>query len=296
MSNLQDALTFGRYTAHVVPAGTFALDGGAMFGIIPRPMWEKRIQADDKHRIDLATNCLLLRDGEKVILVDNGMGDKWSDKHKSIFKVGEQTLVANLAALGVTPHDVTDLVLTHLHFDHAGGTTYIDADGNRRLRFPNANVHVGKRNWEWAKDPVERDRGSYRNENFDLIDDDRLVLHDDEVCLADGGGLVQLFDEVWAYSCDGHTSGQLLPLVGREGGWRLLYGADMIPTHHHVRMPWHMGYDLRPTTLLQEKRALLSLCADENVALMYEHDLDIAVSAIVRDGDDFAVGEAVRRA
>ncbi|MCP4499905.1 MAG: MBL fold metallo-hydrolase [Deltaproteobacteria bacterium] len=296
---LHAPLHLGRYDAQVIQAGRFALDGGAMFGVIPRTMWEKRIEPDARHRIDLATNCLLLRDGKRVILVDNGMGNKWNAKEQGIFKIGEWTLLENLQKAGVAADDVTDLFLTHLHFDHAGGSTALDENEELRITFANANVHVGKRNWEWAKDPVERDRGSYRRENFELLNEGgRLVLHDDEKCLAEGAAPIRIFDDFEAFSCDGHTSGQLLPLVGPVGAnndvMRLLYGADMIPTQHHVRMPWHMGYDLRPTTLLKEKRALLSLCSDEHVALLFEHDLQTAVASIVREGKDFSVNTPLR--
>jgi glyoxylase-like metal-dependent hydrolase (beta-lactamase superfamily II) len=273
----------GRYQAQVVSAGTFALDGGAMFGIIPKPLWEKKMAADEANRIDLGTNCLLLRDGVKTVLVDCGMGTKWQGKQQQQFKVHTH-LSEQLIAAGSSMAEVTDLVLTHLHFDHAGGTTLLDADGSLQMAFANARVHVAKRNWLWAAAPNERDRGSYRNDSWlplTTTDNDRLVLHDDV------NGAVTLFDELTAVLCDGHTTGQMLPLVGALDQ-RALYSGDMIPTRAHVRMPWIMGYDLRPVTMLEEKRRLLSLCADERVRLVYEHDPVDAVSMIHRDGDDFS--------
>jgi len=276
--------TLGRYEATIVSAGTFALDGGAMFGIIPKPLWEKKIPADDKNRIPMGTNCLLLRDGKRTVLVDCGMGEKWADKQKDQFKV-DTTLATTLPLAGCSFDDVTDVVLTHLHFDHAGGLTRIDAHGALAMTFKNARVHVGRRNWEWAQRPNDRDRGSYRDDSWRPLlstERDRLVLVDDVDRSA------RLFDDVDAIFCEGHTTGQMLPIVG-HGDRRALYGADMVPTRAHVRMPWIMGYDLRPLEMLDEKRRLLGLCADEHVALVYEHDANEPVTGVARDGDDFAV-------
>ncbi len=272
----------GRYDAVVVNAGTFALDGGAMFGIIPKPLWEKKIPADDANRIAMATNCLLLRDGARTILVDCGMGTKWGDKQKAQFKV-DHVLEASLGAQGVALDDVTDIILTHLHFDHAGGLTHADGVGGLAMSFKNARVHVGARNWQWAHNPNDRDRGSYRSDSFSplaTVEKDRLVLVDD----LNAKGVI--IDDVEAIFCEGHTTGQMLPLVG-AGDARALYAADMVPTAAHVRMPWIMGYDLRPIELLDEKRRLLSLCADDGVAIIYEHDVQTAIGGIARDGDDF---------
>ncbi|HEY1098632.1 MAG TPA: MBL fold metallo-hydrolase [Myxococcota bacterium] len=277
------ASRLGRYDAVVVGAGTFALDGGAMFGIIPKPLWEKKIPADAANRIPMATNCLLLRDGVRTVLVDCGMGRKWGDKQTAQFKVDDR-LEAALAAQGVAFADVTDVVLTHLHFDHAGGLTYLDGAGALAMTFANARVHVGKRNWQWAHAPNERDRGSYRADSFsplDTLEKDRLVVVDD----VNATGTI--LPDIEAVFCEGHTTGQMLPIVGARDQ-RALYAADMVPTAAHVRLPWIMGYDLRPIDLLHEKRRLLGLCADDGVAIVYEHDVQVAVGGIVRDGDDFA--------
>ncbi len=272
-------LPLGRYQATIVSAGTFALDGGAMFGIIPKPLWEKQIPADDKNRIMMETNCLLLRDGSKTILIDCGMGTKWPAKQKEQFKV-DTTLEQSLKDAGVGVDDVTDLVLTHLHFDHAGGATRFDAGGALAMTFQNARVHVGRRNWEWAHKPNDRDRGSYRDESWlplDGADRDRLVFVDDTHQRG------RVLDDVEALFCEGHTTGQMLPLVGARDQ-RALYGADMVPTRAHVRIAWHMGYDLRPLEVMEEKRVLLGLCADEGVVLVHEHEMGQPTSSIVRTG------------
>lgn len=272
----------GRYQATVVSAGTFALDGGAMFGVVPKPLWEKKIPADEKNRITLGTNCLLLCDGKRTILIDCGMGTKWPEKAAEQFKV-DTTLEQSLLAAGVSLGDVTDLVLTHLHFDHAGGATRHDAAGQLVMTFPNARVHIGKRNWAHAHAPNDRDKGSYRDESWkplDGTDKDRVVFVDDE------NGRAHILDDIDALVCEGHTTGQLLPLVG-SGDQRALYGADMVPTRAHVKLAWNMGYDLRPLELLEEKRALLGLCADDGVLLVHEHEMAQPTSQIVRDGHDF---------
>lgn len=284
MSRLHCLGALGRYEATIVRTGTFALDGGAMFGIIPKPLWEKKIPADAENRIPMATNCLLLQDGARTVLVDCGMGQKWNSKQQAQFKV-DDVLDEALKEAGVTVDDVTDVVLTHLHFDHAGGLTRSTDGGGLAMTFANARVHVGRRNWQWAHAPNERDRGSYRADSFSPLDDverDRLVLIDD-----DGQGRASILEDMSAIVCEGHTTGQFLPLVGRLDR-RALYGADMVPTSAHVRMPWIMGYDLRPIELLAEKRRLLSMCADDDVALIYEHDAGVPAHYIARDGDDFS--------
>lgn len=272
----------GRYEATIICTGTFALDGGAMFGIIPKPLWEKKIPADAENRIPMATNCLLLRDGLRTVLVDCGMGQKWADKQKAQFKTVD-VLDAALAEAGVSVDDITDVVLTHLHFDHAGGLTRKTEGGGLAMTFKNARVHVGRRNWAWAHAPNDRDRGSYRADSFSPLDDverDRLVLIDDNA------GRAPIMDDLEALVCEGHTTGQFLPLVGKSDR-RALYTADMVPTAAHVRMPWIMGYDLRPIEMLDEKRRLLTMCADEGVTVVYEHDVAVPRSGIARDGDDF---------
>jgi glyoxylase-like metal-dependent hydrolase (beta-lactamase superfamily II) len=267
----------GRWQVELISAGTFALDGGAMFGIVPKPLWEKKIPADEKNRIPLDTRCMVLRDGERVVLVDCGMGSQWNDKERDIYRI-DAHLDASLAAVGVQPAEVTDLVLTHLHFDHAGDVTRLDAQGNPRLTFANARVHLGRRAWEHAHAPNERDRGSFRAPCWAPLDSAeraRVVL------VADQDGRARILPELDAVVCEGHTTGQLLPLVGAHDQ-RALYGADMFPTRAHVPVPWHMGYDLRPIVVMEEKRRLVTMCHAEGITLVHEHDHVFPTSTIVR--------------
>ncbi|MBI1945936.1 MAG: MBL fold metallo-hydrolase [Deltaproteobacteria bacterium] len=270
-------MDLGRWQVDLISAGTLALDGGAMFGIVPKPLWEKKIPADEKNRIPLDTRCVVLRDGERLVLIDCGMGTQWNDKERDIYRI-DAHLDASLAAVGVTPADVTDLVLTHLHFDHAGDTARLDAAGTPRLTFTNARVHVGRRAWELAHAPNERDRGSFRAQCWAPLDGaerPRVVLVDDR------DGRASILPELDAMVCEGHTTGQLLPLIG-AADQRALYGADMFPTRAHVPVPWHMGYDLRPLVVMEEKRRLVELCVAERITLIHEHDTRFPTSSLSR--------------
>lgn len=283
------SLSLGRYEAFVVSAGTFALDGGAMFGVIPKALWQKKMPADEQNRVRLGLNVLVLRDGERTVLVDTGMGDKWSSRHREIFGLEGPGLIAGLSAVGIAPKDVTDVFLTHLHFDHAGGATVRREDGTLAPAFSNARIHVGRKNLEWAKAATERDRGSYREENFRplLEERDRLVLLDEGP-----RARCEPLPDVEVVVCEGHTTGQLLPFVGAKDQ-RLLFAADMIPTRAHVRTAWHMGYDLRPLDVLREKRALLERCVNERIPVLFEHEPDAPLSPIEPDGDDFQAGAPI---
>ncbi len=269
--------TIGRYRLHEIRDGTFALDGGAMFGIVPRPLWEKAIPPDSRNRIVLALRCLLLDDGERRILVDNGIGDKWSDKHRDIYAIDKSrhNLDAELARAGLDRERITDVVLTHLHFDHAGGTTR-RAGGALELAFPRATFHVQRRNWEWAQRPSERDAGSYLSENFALLaDSDRLNLVDGEL---------ELFPGVDLIVSEGHTPGLQLVRVS-EGDKCLVHCADLIPTSAHLRPHYVMGYDLRPLDTMEEKKILLAEAIEEGWTLYFEHDPNIAACTVAeRDG------------
>jgi glyoxylase-like metal-dependent hydrolase (beta-lactamase superfamily II) len=263
----------GDLKLHAISDGTFALDGGAMFGIVPKPLWEKQIPADDKNRIRLALRCLLIEAGQRRILVDDGMGEKWSDKQVGIYGLdrSETSLDRELARVGVDRAAITDVILTHLHFDHAGGTTRRGAGGQLELAFPNATYHLQSRNWEWARHPTERDAGSYLSDSFDLLEGSgRLHLVDGEV---------ELFPGIHVEPSEGHTTAlQLVRVSG--GGETLVYCADLIPTSAHIKVSWIMGYDLRPLVCIEEKKRLLSRALAGNWMLFFEHDPQIAACRV----------------
>lgn len=273
-------MKLGRYELHAVRDGTLALDGGAMFGIVPRPLWERKIPPDPRNRIPLAARCLLAvdRDAGRVILVDAGMGDKWDARSVDIYGIDKSQgdLLAGLRRLGFGPEDVTDLLLTHLHFDHVGGATRRLPGGELALVFPRAVHHLQRRNWSWAHAPTEKDAGSYRAENFELLQHSNL-LH-----LVDG--TAELFPDVELIVSEGHTAGQQLPRF-HDGTAHLTYCGDVIPTAAHLRPSWIMAYDLHPLTTLEEKKVLVAEALEDDGILFFEHDPNVAACRLEeRDG------------
>jgi len=281
-------LEVGRYRIASLLAGTFALDGGAMFGIVPRPLWEKRIRPDSRHRIRLAARCLLALDAAagRAILVDAGMGSSWDEKERDIFQVEEAGggLVGALARHGLAPGDVTDVVITHLHFDHVGGAIRHDAGGARTLTFPRAVHHVQRRAWHQAHSAGERDRGSFRGEDLELL------AHSSQLHLVDGDE--PLFPDVELIVSEGHTPGQQLPRF-RGGGTHLTWCGDVIPTHHHLRPSWVMAYDLDPAATVDEKKVLLAEALEDDGVLCFEHDEAMAACRLREDDGQPVFREAV---
>lgn len=264
----------GPYELHTIEAGRLGLDGGAMFGIVPKPLWERRIKADERNRIPLHMRCLLLVGEGRVILVDNGLGDKFDDKFRDIYAVDVETynLDLSLEQAGFSRDDVTDVVLTHLHFDHCGGSTRRGDDG-LELAFPNAQFYVQRAHWEWARDPNVREAASFLNENLDpLAETDRLQL-------VEGPGT--LFPHVEVLTVNGHTEAQQLVKVSDEER-SLVFVADLLPTTAHLRDAWVMAYDVRPLVTIDEKRAFLEQAVDEGWDFFFEHDPVTAVGTPTR--------------
>jgi glyoxylase-like metal-dependent hydrolase (beta-lactamase superfamily II) len=262
-------MKIGKYTVHLIESGAFALDGGAMFGVVPKTLWTKANPADEKNRIAMVTRNILLVSDNRKILVDTGMGNKWDEKARDIYKIdqAQNSLTRGLAQLGISAEDITDVLLTHLHFDHTGGSTVM-VNGTTIPAFPNATYYVQKSNFDWALEPTERDKGSYLRENFEpLARAGVLKVLDDSV--------EQLDHEIEVMRFNGHTRGQQLFKL-TDGTTTLFYCGDLIPTASHVPLPYIMGYDLQPLITLQEKKYLLETALEENWILCFEHD---AVSA-----------------
>lgn len=277
-------LTLGGWTAHAIETGSLWLDGGAMFGSVPRPLWSRTNPPDERNRIPLAMRCLLLTGHGRRILVDVGLGEKSDAKFRDIFRVTESPrLEDSLAAAGVGPDDVTDVVLTHLHFDHAGGATVREGD-TLRPRLPRARWHVQRRNWENAHAPNPRERASYLRENFDPLEQAGVLeLHE---------GTATPWPGITFVTAEGHTRGQ--QLVRIEGGGQVVYFvADLIPTASHVRIPFVMGYDVAAIETMAEKQALLARAVDEGAWIALEHDPAVAFARPVREGHDFGWGERI---
>lgn len=258
-------MKIGKYTLYNIESGSFALDGGAMFGIIPKVLWEKQNPADEKNRIRLVTRNLLLVSDTRKILIDTGNGDKWDSKAKNIYDFDQQSnsLMGELARLNLQASDITDVLLTHLHFDHTGGST-ISNNGSIEPAFPNATYYVQKSNLEWAYNPTERDRGSYLKDNFDpLAQAGVLKVIDDSVNLLD--------TEIEIVRVNGHTRGQQLFKIS-DSSKTLLFCGDLLPTSSHIPLTHIMGYDLQPLISLQEKKYILDKAVEEDWLLFLEHD------------------------
>ena len=264
-------MQIGKYKLSIIESGFFGLDGGAMFGIVPKPLWEKSNPADDSNRIKLSTRHLMLESESKKIIIDTGMGDKWEDKLRSIYAVDESvSMQSALLKKGLKVEDITDVILTHLHFDHTGGSTVLD-DGKLRPAFPNARFYVQKKNYDWAINPSERDKGSYLKENF-------LSLFEEGVLNFTNEG-EQFDNEIEFITINGHTFGQQMVKISDSNN-TFLFCADLIPTASHIPLPYIMGYDLQPLITLQEKKKYLKIAVDENWKLFFGHDPEIAFASI----------------
>jgi len=278
-------LLFGGWRASAIETGFLWLDGGSMFGSVPKPLWSKLQPPDERNRIRLAMRCLLLEGYGRRVLVDVGVGDKFPPKLAEIYRLEHQEtdLERALAARGLEPRDVTDVLLTHLHFDHAGGSTR--RDGERLVpALPRARYHLQARNLENARHSNLRERASYMSENFEpLVESGALEIVE---------GARKPWPEVELLTADGHTRGQQLVRVGGPSE-ALYFVADLIPTASHVRIPFVMGYDVAAIETMAEKRALLERAHREGSWIFLEHDPTIALGRPEPDGEDFHWTETV---
>lgn len=267
-------MKIGNYTLYALETGSFALDGGAMFGVVPKTLWEKAIPPDDKNRIPMAARSLLLIGEGRTILIDVGNGSKFNEKLKAIYKIdnSRHSLLTSLQAHGIVPAEVTDVILTHLHFDHAGGSTFRD-DGLVKPTFPNARYYVQREHWEAANHPTERDRASFFAEDF-------MPLHErGQLVFTEGEG--EILPGITCRLCNGHTSALQAPLIS-DGKTSLFYCADLMPTLAHVQLPWIMAYDLRPLVTLEEKRRILNEAVEQGWRLFFEHDATVETCLLQR--------------
>lgn len=274
-------MKIGPYSLYSVETSRFGLDGGAMFGIIPKPLWERKAPADSRNRIAMVTRSLLLVSKEHKVLVDTGNGDKWSSKYKTLYNIDTTSvnLEASLGRLGFSTETVTDVICTHLHFDHAGGNTRLQ-EGKIVPTFPNATYWIQTEQWELARSPSEKDRGSFLSENWEVLAANDLVrlVNGKEAFLP--GIEVQL-----TY---GHTTGMMHPLI-RDAHNTVMFMADLIPMAPHVALPWVMAYDLFPLQTIREKAAILSKAVEERWLLFLEHDPRQEVITVRYDGKHYRV-------
>jgi len=255
---------------HPIEAGNFKLDGGAMFGVVPKSLWHKTNPADSKNMIDIAARCLLVERGKKLVLIDAGMGNKQSKKFFIHYcRWGNHDLVKSINSAGFSVDEVTDVVLTHLHFDHCGGATVFNPkSGKNEVLFKNAKYWSNKNHWDWATNPNSREKASFLKENLIPIEESGqlcfLEIVKEGFYHYDDLGFDILF-------VDGHTEKQMIPKIKYKGK-SLVFAADLIPTAGHIPLPYIMGYDVRPLTTLEEKRSFLNLAVKEEYCLFMEHD------------------------
>jgi glyoxylase-like metal-dependent hydrolase (beta-lactamase superfamily II) len=257
-------MQIGKYEVHAVETANFGLDGGAMFGIVPKPLWEKTNPADEKNRINLTGRCLLLKSPDRTILIDTGIGSGWDEKFSKIYGIdnSKNTLENSLSKLGLSREDISDVILTHLHFDHTGGAVVIQ-DGKPEPAFPNAKYYVQERHYEWAKNPSDKDKASFVHERFESLMEEGILQ------FTNGNG--NFDDEIELLPVNGHTFSQQLVKLS-DSSQTLLYCGDLVPTSSHVPIPYVMGFDLQPLVTIEEKKEYFQKAVDEEWKLFFEHD------------------------
>jgi glyoxylase-like metal-dependent hydrolase (beta-lactamase superfamily II) len=278
-------MRFGDYRLEVIPDCEFRLDGGAMFGVVPRNLWSRTAAPDEQNRIRMNMNCLFVEAGNERILIETGIGDKWSEKHRAMYAIDrKRSLAESLRAIaGVSADEITIVVNTHLHFDHAGGNTRLEKDERVVPAFPNARYFVSRAEYEHAEAPSERDRASYLPENWrPLKESGQLELKDFEYEVAPG---------LRMETHPGHNRSMQCPRLERSG--ETLFGfADLVPTRAHVPFAWVMGYDLYPVETVEAKKKLIPQAAREDWTCWFYHDPEQALGRLVEQDGKFRVTPA----
>lgn len=255
---------------HPIEAGNFKLDGGAMFGVVPKTIWNRTNPADNNNLIDIAARCMLIEDENRLILVDTGMGNKQSDKFFGYYSLwGDFSLEKSLKEKGFHPDDITDVFMTHLHFDHCGGSVNWNKDRTGyEVAFKNARYWTNEKHWKWATVPNAREKASFLKENI-LPMQESGHLH---FISRPENGLVETCElDFGIFFADGHTEKQMIPMLNYKGK-TICFMADLLPTAGHIPLPYVMGYDTRPLLTLGEKERFLKMAADNNFYLWLEHD------------------------
>jgi len=253
-----------------IEAGNFKLDGGGMFGVVPKSLWSRTNPADSNNMIDIAARCLLIENGDRLTLIDAGMGNKQSDKFFGYyFPWGDYTLENSLKKHGFHKDDITDVFLTHLHFDHCGGAVqWNEGRTGFEPTFKNATFWSNERHWNWATKPNRREKASFLSENILPLQESGQLkfVKDPETCFSEANEL-----DFGIFFADGHTEKQMIPHIDYKGK-KIVFMADLLPTAGHLPLPFVMGYDTRPLLTLPEKEKFLNMAADNNYYLFLEHD------------------------
>lgn len=276
----------GDFELYTIETGDIKLDGGAMFGVVPKTLWSRGIPADEKNRISMTMRCLLIKSNQtgKIYLIDNGVGNKFNEKMMGIYQIDfmHRELARSLEAQGFGFEDITDIIFTHLHFDHCGGTTFYNDQDELDFTFPNATYHINKRHWETATNPNAREKASFLKENIEpLKKSNNIHLVDDKVEYEPGLSTIVV---------NGHTLGQQLPKIEGDGK-TIIFVADLLPTHVHLPLPWVMGYDMRPIETLAEKERFLKQAVSNNWYLFLQHDLDEEIIQVTEENGKYRVNK-----
>jgi len=276
-------MKIGKYKLFSIETSEFSLDGGAMFGIIPKVMWEKKASSDSFNRIKMVTRSLLLVSDSHKILIDTGNGSKWTKKYLDLYNIdlSMYNIKSSLNKYGFTADDITDVICTHLHFDHVGGNTIYNKD---RLvpAFSNATYWISQKNWDLANHPSQKDRGSFIEDDWEVLGKNNMIRLVKE----------KFLPGIEIYFTQGHTDGLMHPVIS-DGNKTLFYGADIFPTAAHIPIPWVMSYDLRPTETVKEKDSLLKKMYDEEWILFFEHDPIYQACTINFDGKHYYMNKQV---
>ena len=273
-------MEFGDYRVEIVPDSEFRLDGGAMFGVVPRNLWSKFCPPDEQNRIRMNMNCVFIDTGKERVLIETGIGDKWSEKHRAMYGINRtRSLAESVQTIaGVSPEEVTIVVNTHLHFDHAGGNTAIDESGSVRAQFPNARYFISQAEYEHAEQPSDRDKASYFPDNWrPLKDSGQLELKPAQYEVVPG---------LTMETQPGHNRSMQCWRLQQIG--QTMFGfADLVPMRAHVPFAWVMGYDLYPVETVEAKKRLLPQAAREGWTCLFYHDPDEPHCRIVHENNKF---------
>ena len=279
-------MKIGKYDLYSVETSEFGLDGGAMFGIIPKPVWEKKVPADELNRVNMVTRSLLLVSDEKKILIDTGNGTKWEEKYKQIYDINtdQYNIEKSLGKYGFSSEQITDVICTHMHFDHIGGNTKIKS-GKVVPTFPNAKYWISEENWKLANHPSQKDAGSFIENDWKVLAENQMIEIID--------GREPFIEGIETIVTNGHTPGLLHPIVS-DGSNKLFYGADIFPMVAHIPIPWVMAYDVQPVVTMEEKQKLLQKMEREDWILFFEHDPHIQACTVHKDGKHYKLNKEIK--
>ena len=279
-------MKIGKYDLYSVETSEFGLDGGAMFGIIPKPVWEKKVSADELNRVNMVTRSLLLVSDEKKILIDTGNGTKWEEKYKQIYDINtdQYNIEKSLGKYGFSSEQITDVICTHMHFDHIGGNTKIKS-GEVVPTFPNAKYWISEENWKLANHPSQKDAGSFIEHDWKVLAENQMIEIID--------GREPFIEGIETFVTHGHTPGLLHPIVS-DGSNKLFYGADIFPMVAHIPIPWVMAYDVQPVVTMEEKQKLLQKMDCEDWILFFEHDPHIQACTVHKGEKHYKLNKRIQ--